>query len=191
MQTTFEKVAQLNTAFGNPKGDLSNPNVPAIRKQAMLCLEEAIEMVEAANPGIKVEWVMEPYTDSPSKVSPDSVDLVALMDAQGDLTTVNDGVAHIAGFDGNAVYQAVHESNMTKFCKTKEEVSEALDWYFRNTGFLPGDIAAYGHYPFVAIKVVQDIHLDGKFYPAGKFLKNMPCFKEPDFSDLLLPKVTE
>lgn len=186
MQTTFEKVAQLNTAFGNPKGDLSNPNVPAIRKQAMLCLEEAVEMVEAAHPGTKVIWSF----DNKGAFK-NSVDMVALMDAQGDLTTVNDGVAHIAGFDGNAVYQAVHESNMTKFCKTKEEVSEALDWYFRNTGFLPGDIAAYGQYPFVAIKVVQDIKLDGKFYPAGKFLKNMPCFKEPDFSDLLLPKVTE
>lgn len=190
MQTTFEKVAQLNTAFGNPKGDLSNPNVPAIRKQAMLCLEEAVEMVEAAYPGMQVTWELKRGKNK-AEPGPNDLDLVGLMDAQGDLTTVNDGVAHIAGFDGNAVYQAVHESNMTKFCKTKEEVYEALDWYFRNTGFLPGDIAAYGQYPFVAIKVVQDIKLDGKFYPAGKFLKNMPCFKEPDFSDLLLPKVTE
>lgn len=185
MQTTFEKVAQLNTAFGNPKGDLSNPNVQAIRKQAMLCLEEAIEMVEAAHPGKIVKWEF-----TGNKLD-EGVYLPGIMDAQGDLTTVNDGVAHIVGFDGNAVYQAVHESNMTKFCKTSEEVSAALDWYFNNTGFMPGDIAAYGQYPFVAIKVVQDIKLDGKFYPAGKFLKNMLCFKEPDFSDLLLPKVTE
>lgn len=189
MQTTFEKVAQLNTAFGNPKGDLSNPNVQAIRKQTMLCLEEAVEMVEAAYPGTNISVRHDVNVKDHPNIN--GVDLTALMDAQGDLTTVNDGVAHITGFDGNAVYQAVHESNMTKFCKTSEEVSDALDWYFNNTGFMPGDIAAYGQYPFVAIKVVQDIKLDGKFYPAGKFLKNMLCFKEPDFSDLLLPKVTE
>lgn len=181
MKTTFEKVSVLNLAFGNPKGDLANPDVKAIRKQAMLCLEEAIEMLEAAWPGRKITWDWHPdFADDA-----DGVDMVALMDAQGDLTTVNDGVAHVAGFDGNAVYDLVHESNMTKFCKTKEEVSEALDWYYGNTGFMPGDIAAYGQYPYVAIKVVQDITLDGKFYPGGKFLKNMPCFKEPDFSKLL------
>ena len=46
MQTTFEKVTALNLAFGNVKGDLNDPNVKAIRKQAMLCIEEALEMVE-------------------------------------------------------------------------------------------------------------------------------------------------
>ena len=54
MQTTFEKVTALNLAFGNVKGDLNDPNVKAIRKQAMLCIEEALEMVEAAFPGRKV-----------------------------------------------------------------------------------------------------------------------------------------
>ena len=37
MQTTFEKVAALNLAFGNEKGDLAKPNVKALRKQAQLC----------------------------------------------------------------------------------------------------------------------------------------------------------
>lgn len=184
MQTTFEKVAALNLAFGNEKGDLANPNVKAIRKQALLCLEEAIEMVEAAHPGMKVEWSMEPYIDSPTATNKDSVNLIALMDAQGDLTTVNDGVAHVAGFNGNDCYDLVHESNMSKFIATEADKIKALDYYYE-LGFQPDDLYLHGDYPYKCIKVKRDIKLNGKFYPEGKFLKNMVTFKEPDFSNLL------
>lgn len=179
MQTTFEKVAQLNEAFGNPKGDLSNPNVKAIRKQAMLCLEEVIEMVEAAHPGKKIMWGWNPEHDGKA-----GVDLVGLLDAQGDLTTVNDGVAHVAGFDGNDVYQAVHVSNMSKFICREEDKVKALSYYY-DIGFQPDDLYLSGEYPFKCIKVKRDIKLNGKFYPEGKFLKNMVTFKEPDFSHVL------
>ena len=55
MKSNAEKVAELNIAFGNPKGDLSNPNVNAIRKQAKLCLEESVEAIEASNPDMMVQ----------------------------------------------------------------------------------------------------------------------------------------
>lgn len=180
MKTTFEKVTELNLAFGNPKGDLSKPDVKAIRRQAMLCLEEAIEIVEAAYPGSKVE-----FTHKKDWPENDQVNMIALMDAQGDLTTVNDGVAHVAGFNGNRVYNRVHDSNLSKFCTTVAQALEALEWYYTNKGFQEGDLTLSGKYPMVCIKVVRDINLNGKFYPAGKFLKNMLTFREPDFSDLL------
>lgn len=178
MQTTFEKVAALNLAFGNEKGDLTNPNVKAIRKQAMLCLEEAVEMVEAAFPGRKITIQID------DKHLVDGIDTVAIMDAQGDLTTVNDGVAHISGFDGNAVYQLVHDSNMSKFISSEEDKIKALAYYYE-LGFQPDDLYLHGSYPTMCIKVRRDIRLNGKFYPEGKFLKNMVTFKEPDFSNLL------
>lgn len=178
MQTTFEKVAALNLAFGNEKGDLANPNVKAIRKQAMLCLEEAVEMVEAAFPGRKITIQID------DKHLVDGIDTVAIMDAQGDLTTVNDGVAHISGFDGNEVYQLVHDSNMSKFISSEEDKIKALAYYYE-LGFQPDDLYLHGSYPTMCIKVRRDIRLNGKFYPEGKFLKNMVTFKEPDFSNLL------
>ena len=179
MKTTFEKVTALNLAFGNAKGDLNNPDVKAIRKQAMLCLEEAIEMVEAAHPGTKVKWSFDN-----KGAHKDSVDLVALLDAQGDLTTVNDGVAHVAGFDGNACYDLVHESNMSKFISSEGDKIKALAYYY-DLGFQPDDLYLHGNYPTMCIKVKRDIKLNGKFYPEGKFLKNMVTFTEPDFSQLL------
>lgn len=178
MQTTFEKVAALNLAFGNEKGDLANPNVKAIRKQAMLCLEEASELVEAAFPGMKVVCQITGTTDETS------INMTALMDAQGDLTTVNDGVAHVVGFDGNACYDLVHESNMSKFISSEEDKIKALAYYYE-LGFQPDDLYLHGNYPTMCIKVRRDIRLNGKFYPEGKFLKNMVTFKEPDFSNLL------
>ena len=179
MKTTFEKVTALNLAFGNAKGDLNNPNVKAIRKQAMLCLEEAIEMVEAAYPGKRVTWDWHPDYNGEA-----GVDLVALMDAQGDLTTVNDGVAHVVGFNGNACYDLVHESNMSKFISSEGDKIKALAYYY-DQGFQPDDLYLHGEYPAMCIKVKRDIKLNGKFYPEGKFLKNMVTFTEPDFSQLL------
>lgn len=183
MNTTFEKVSALNEDFGNPKGDIANPNVKAIRKQSMLCLEEAIEMVEAAHPGIKVAYQLNAVSEE-GWSDPGTVDMIALMDAQGDLTTVNDGVAHIAGFNGNEVYQLVHDSNYSKFIATPEEVKPALDYYLEQ-GFMLDDLLLVGSFPKKCIKVARDINLNGKFYPGGKFLKNMATFKEPDFSKLL------
>lgn len=182
MQTTFEKVTALNLAFGNVKGDLSDPNVKAIRKQAMLCLEEACEMMEAVYPGAKIMWQWDDAFTPPEEIK--DIDLIALMDAQGDLTTVNDGVGHVAGFDGNAVYQLVHDSNMSKFISQEEDKVKALSYYY-DLGFQPDDLYLHGDYPTMCIKVKRDIKLNGKFYPEGKFLKNMVTFKEPDFSVLL------
>lgn len=182
MKTTFEKVTDLNLAFGNPKGDLNKPDVAAIRKQAMLCLEEAVEMVEAAHPGSRILWGFDKIMTAPNDAV--GVNLKEIMDAQGDLTTVNDGVAHVAGFNGNRVYNLVHESNMTKFIQQETDKVKALSYYY-DIGFQPDDLHLVGEYPFVAIKVKRDIKLNGKFYPKGKFLKNMITFKEPDFSHLL------
>lgn len=178
MQTTFEKVAHLNEGFGNPKGDLSNPNVKAIRKQALLCLEEAIEMVESAHPGMKVVWDLNGDTDETS------IDMPGILDAQGDLTTVNDGVAHVVGFDGNACYDLVHNSNLSKFITKPDDEHAALSYYY-DIGFQPDDLYLHGSYPTICIKVKRDIKLNGKFYPEGKFLKNMVTFKEPDFSSII------
>lgn len=178
MQTTFEKVTALNLAFGNDKGDVHKPNLKALRKQAMLCLEEAIEMVEAAHPGMKVEWKLTGHPDN------SIVDLIGIMDAQGDLTTVNDGMAHVAGFDGNQCYDLVHTSNMSKFIAKEEDKIKALSYYYE-LGFAPDDLYLHGDYPFKCIKVKRDVEVRGKFYPEGKFLKNMVTFVEPDFSSLI------
>lgn len=186
MTTTFSKNVNLNLAFGNAKGDVTSPDFGKIRNQAKLVLEETRELLEAAyfDHEVKIEFTASPRVLK-EPVVVDIKDIMRqIMDAQGDITTVNDGVAHIAGFDGDECLQRVYASNMSKFVRNEGEVVPALDYYY-NKGFPRESLRIEGEFPQACIKVVDTITVDGKEYPAGKFLKNMATFKEPDFSDML------
>lgn len=186
MTTTFSKNVNLNLAFGNAKGDVTSPDFGKIRNQAKLVLEETRELLEAAffDHDVKVEFTASPRVlKEPAVVDIKGI-MRQIMDAQGDITTVNDGLAHIAGFDGDECLQRVYASNMSKFIRNEGEVVPALDYYY-NKGFPRESLRIEGEFPQACIKVVDTITVDGKEYPAGKFLKNMATFKEPDFSDML------
>lgn len=186
MTTTFSKNVNLNLAFGNAKGDVTSPDFGKIRNQAKLVLEETRELLEAAyfDHEVKIEFTASPRVLK-EPVVVDIKDIMRqIMDAQGDITTVNDGLAHIAGFDGDECLQRVYASNMSKFIRNEGEVVPALDYYY-NKGFPRESLRIEGEFPQACIKVVDTITVDGKEYPAGKFLKNMATFKEPDFSDML------
>lgn len=185
MTTTFSKNVNLNLAFGNAKGDVTSPDFGKIRNQAKLVLEETRELLEAAyyDCDVKLDLVLTPKQESYQTRTIQEI-LKDIMDAQGDITTVNDGVAHIAGFDGDECLQRVYASNMSKFIRNEGEVVPALDYYY-NKGFPRESLRIEGEFPQACIKVVDTITVDGKEYPAGKFLKNMAAFKEPDFSDML------
>lgn len=186
MTTTFSKNVNLNLAFGNAKGDVTSPDFGKIRNQAKLVLEETRELLEAAffDHDVKVEFTATPRVLKEPVVVDIKGIMRQIMDAQGDITTVNDGVAHIAGFDGDECLQRVYASNMSKFIRNEGEVVPALDYYY-NKGFPRESLRIEGEFPQACIKVVDTITVDGKEYPAGKFLKNMVAFKEPDFSDML------
>lgn len=186
MTTTFSKNVNLNLAFGNAKGDVTSPNFDKIRNQAKLVLEETRELLEAAyfDHEVKIEFTASPRVLKEPVVVDIKGIMRQIMDAQGDITTVNDGVAHIAGFDGDECLQRVYASNMSKFIRNEGEVVPALDYYY-NKGFPRESLRIEGEFPQACIKVVDTITVDGKEYPAGKFLKNMATFKEPDFSDML------
>lgn len=181
MKSNAQKVAELNIAFGNPKGDLANPDANKLRKQAMLCLEESVEAVENAD---RTKLVSINFQAKPSNADTVPYDLIGLMDAVGDILTVAYGLAHVAGFDADEVYQRVHDSNMSKFVTCDEEVEPALSYYW-NLGYPSDSLAIEGDYPQAIIRVLKDTTIDGKVIPAGKFLKNMNTFKEPNFYDLL------
>lgn len=189
MTTTFDKNVKLNLAFGNAKGDVTSPNFAKIRNQAKLVLEETRELLEAAffDHDVTLTLSVNPKpSDNPVYADPEAHinAMKQIMDAQGDITTVNDGVAHIAGFDGDECLQRVYASNMSKFVRSMDEVVPALDYYY-NKGFPRESLRIEGEFPQACIKVVDTITVEGKEYPAGKFLKNMATFKEPDFSDML------
>ena len=119
-----------------------------------------------------------------------------------------------AGYDSKKVYDEVHASNMSKFCKDLAEVQLTLDKYQAEYGLIfqpvndsddtmsiserlkvtpESDLRVEQVEGVFVIKVNRDLKMGDKAVKAGKFLKGIN-FKEPDFSDLtrfVLPTVTE
>lgn len=119
-----------------------------------------------------------------------------------------------AGYDSKKVYDEVHASNMSKFCKDLAEVQLTLDKYQAEYGLIfqpvndsddtmsiserlkvtpESDLRVEQVEEVFVIKVNRDLKMDDKAVKAGKFLKGIN-FKEPDFSDLtrfVLPTVTK
>lgn len=182
MKSNAQKVAELNNLWGNFAGDLANPNAAVLRKQAKLCLEESIETVEASDTSKKVVVSYEAILAN-ADIPP--VDLIGLADGIGAMLTVAYGLAHAAGFDADKIYDLVHESNMTKFIRSEEEEIPALSYYW-DRGYPAEALEVQGSYPYAYIRAVKEMALEGNIYiPAGKILKNMVTFKEPDFFSLL------
>ncbi len=156
--TTFEKNSLMNIAFGNPAGDKHAPNWAAIERQAKIMFSEAKEVMAAV----------------------EARDFVALVDGQGDVTVTNDGLAHIMGVDGDAVLDAVYQSNMSKFCANDAEVLATISKYEA----LGVELTVHGEFPFKFVKSAKEQQLKGETIPAGKFLKGI-SYREPDFTEVL------
>lgn len=145
--SNFTDVSYLNTVFGNVKGDQAAPNWEKAGKQLHLIQEELAELVE----GI------------------DNKDMSEVRDAVADILVVTYGMAHILGIDADKDMSAVQASNLSKLCKTEEEIQQTLAYYRNEVGL---DVYDGGELPEAFIKSSQDqTGKDRKFYPAHKFLK--------------------
>lgn len=90
--TTFDKIALMNMAFGNPSGFPANPDWDRLSKQFKNIPDECSEAEEAIA----------------------AKDLPALMDACSDIIVFAFGLMHLAGVNGDVIMDAVYESNMSK-----------------------------------------------------------------------------
>ncbi|WP_286238315.1 nucleoside triphosphate pyrophosphohydrolase family protein [Neptuniibacter halophilus] len=147
--SNFTDVSYLNTVFGNAQGDMDQPNWEKAGKQLHLIQEELAELVE----GI------------------DKKDISEVRDAVADILVVTYGMAHIMGIDADKDMAAVQASNLSKLCKTQDEIDQTLAFYRNEKGL---DVYAGGELPEAYIKSSMDQEgSDGKFYPAHKFLKSI------------------
>jgi predicted HAD superfamily Cof-like phosphohydrolase len=56
-------------------------------------------------------------------------DITEMRDAIGDILYVVYGAAHTFGFDADADFATIHDSNMSKLCKTEEEAQQTVAKY--------------------------------------------------------------
>jgi len=106
-------------------------------------------------------------------------DWEALKDGVMDLLVVTYGLGYVMNIDCDKGLQRVNSANMSKLCGCQAEVVATTGHY--NSMGVECSVQLVGE-DLWAIKSTKDQEgLDDKFYPKGKFLKNIN-WAEPDLS---------
>lgn len=176
-KTTFQAVAAMNTAFGNPVGDPKNVNWDKIRSQFKNVFDEYCEGLVAL--GIHPDYLddlRDAHKDATQSIffahTPRPEDF---RDAVADIKVFADGCSHLAGYDGDADMHLVVDAVMTRFIKDESDKAATIALHAAK-----GVTEVYfeGEYPTMVMKS----SVDQPDAPRGKFLKSsstvFPVFPE-------------
>lgn len=141
--TPFQRVAEMNIAFGNPKGSFTNIDFERLEKQCKNILDEYNELAVAIA----------------------AHDIDGVRDALCDIQVFANGAQHLMGVDGDADMHAVIDGVMTRFIKTPTDKDATIALHAAKG---VTDIYFEGEYPKMVMKSTRD-QPDA---PKGKFLKS-------------------
>lgn len=113
--SNFEKVIDFNKQFGivvneKPVLNIFDTDEKLIKYRMSLIREEMGELEEAVK----------------------NKDYKETVDALSDILYVVYGMGCSIGIDLDKSYNIVHESNMSKLCKTEKEAEDTVKWYLNN-----------------------------------------------------------
>ena len=154
----FEKVCEFNRTFGVPTKQQPDSKVFEMEKEMVsfrlsLIEEEVAELTEAIK----------------------NKDLVEVTDALADILYVVYGMGSCLGINLDKAFDIVHESNMSKACKSEDEARTTVEYYIKNKDTLSYDSPSYRLSPCGTRYVVFNAS-------TTKVLKNVnykpACFKE-------------
>ncbi len=131
MNQTLKDVAEFHRTFGVPVGN--KPTVPSmgrIKLRLTLILEELHELAEASGAEAEFMAILDQKVKAyqPSIPRPDTVEVI---DALCDLQVVLNGSIIEYGFQDvfDEAFEDVHQSNMSKACRTKGEGQQSIQRY--------------------------------------------------------------
>lgn len=143
-KSSFQQVAVMNTAFGNPKGNPANINWERLEKQCKNIKDEFNELMDAIA----------------------ARDVEQVRDALCDVSVFALGGQHFLGVDGDADMAAVIEGVMTRFCRDQKELEETIAfWHAKGVT----QVYVGGQFPRAVVKS----SVDQPDAPKGKFLKSV------------------
>ncbi len=158
MRTSFQRVADMNTAFSNPKGEFHAINGKKLLSQCKNIIKEYEELMAAF----------------------EANDVDKIRDALCDIQVFAMGAQHFMGVDGDRDMAEVVDAVMTRFCATPAQLA-ATQAHYAEKGVR---FYAEGEYPQVCLKSSEDQgYTPGNpnpEYPKGKFLKALG-YREPVF----------
>lgn len=178
MTTPFQRVAEMNTAFGNPKGDYSNVDWTKVRNQYRNIFDEYCEGLAAL--GLHPDSIKQLKMAHKDFTLPcdftEPVNPLQVRDALGDQQVFKDGALHFMGVDGDADMHAIIDGVMTRFIKDEAD-KEATIALHASKGVT--EVYFEGEYP----KMVMKSAVDQPDAPKGKFLKSV------SYTDTVFPEV--
>lgn len=171
--SNFQSCAAMNTAFGNPQGDVTSIDWARVRKQCLNITDELAELFVALGADrASVKALAEALKWAASKqinpVAPDGV-----RDALCDIHVFGYGAHHLMGVDADADMGAVIDGVMTRFIKDDADKEATLA---KHAAAGVTHVYFQGEYPLMVMKSGTD-QPDA---PKGKFLKSA-SYREPLF----------
>jgi hypothetical protein len=167
--TSFQLVSDMNTAFGNPKGDTANIDWGRVAKQCMNIPDETGELFVSL--GAEEEAVKKAVTAFKASLlralesGPGGIDVDGVRDALCDIQVFDMGAQHFIGVDGDADMRAVVDGVMTRFIKDDADKAATIALHAAKG---VTDVYFEGEYPAMVMKSASD-QPDA---PKGKFLKS-------------------
>lgn len=166
--TTFNDVAKINRAFGNPKGRKS-------KKTGELQLTERFQNVIKNIAGDGTNGLQGEVKELYKALAEGDVEEVR--DALADIIVFAHGAQHALGVDGTKDLKAVTDSLYSRLVVDQT----ALDATIAKYAALGVQTYVEGEFPTKAVKVKETvIGTDGEEYVKGKFLKSID-YKKPVF----------
>jgi hypothetical protein len=166
--TPFGRVAKMNTAFGNPKGDPQSIDWDRIRNQCKNIFDEYIELMDALGLADKkglgtFKLIHEAMYKNIGFTRP--ADVEAVRDALCDIQVFDMGAQHLMGYDGDRDMDDVVDGVMSRFVKSDADKAATIAIHAAK-----GVTKVYfeGEYPEMVMKSFED-QPDA---PRGKFLKS-------------------
>ncbi len=145
----FERVSEMNEAFGNPKGDPKNIDWDRLERQ---CKNILVEFERELMPAIAER------------------NLEEVRDALCDINVFSLGAHHFMGIDADADMHAVIDGVLTRFIKDERDLAATMKKY----DDLGVDYYLEGTFPTACLKSLEDqVDKYGESYPKGKFLKSV------------------
>lgn len=172
-KTNHQRVAAMNVAFGNPKGNDHAIDKQRLGKQCLNLADELGELYIAlgAEPKAIKEAVATLKWFAGRTIAP--VDLEQVRDSLCDLHVFAYGAHHLMGIDADADMNAVVDGVMTRFIKDEADKSATIA---KHAAAGVTDVYFEGEYPTMVMKSASD-QPDA---PKGKFLKSA-SYREPVF----------
>ena len=165
----YDDIFEFRSTFDLPVEDPESLDSKADTLHTSLIIEELTELAEAPD---KVEQA-DAIVDSVYVLMGRQVHLGAKTIADNiAISYVVDLFLNVAGnlnIDFMPCWQEVHDSNMSKVCKTEQEY-QATEAFYAEQGIT---LTASKKGGFIIAKSAHDVTLDGKTIRAGKVLKNV------------------